>query len=52
MAWSEALTREYGRKALAIGDMIMRSVGRAHAAGVKVQLVMKGGAIAGDRRDR
>lgn len=38
MARSGALTGEYARKALAVGDMIMRSVGRAHAAGVKVAL--------------
>lgn len=38
MARSGALTGEYARKALAVGDMIMKSVGRAHAAGVKVAL--------------
>lgn len=38
MARSGALTGEYARKALAVGDMIMRSVGRAHRAGVKVAL--------------
>jgi len=38
MARSGALTGEYARKALAVGDMIMRSVGRAHAAGVKIAL--------------
>jgi len=38
MARSGALTGEYARKALAVGEALLRSVGRAHAAGVKVAL--------------
>jgi imidazolonepropionase-like amidohydrolase len=38
MAERGELTGEYARKALAVGDMISTSVGRAHRAGIKVAL--------------